>query len=84
MGHFSMPGDSGSCLVDENGRMVALLTGICDSGGQAITIVKDIKTVFADIEAKAGCKVRLSRPSDLGLIDQLTNLLKEMIGWQWW
>lgn len=85
MGHFGMPGDSGSCLVDENGRMVAVLTGICiDSGGQAITIVKDITTIFADIEAKVGCKVRLSRSSDLGLIDQLTNLVKGMIDWQWW
>lgn len=71
--------------MDENGRMVAVLTGICiDSGGQAITIVKDITTIFADIEAKVGCKVRLSRSSDLGLLDQLTNLVKAMIDWQWW
>lgn len=65
--------------------MVGLLTGICDSGGQGNNYRQGISrpiSLFADIEAKAGdAKSGFHAPSDLGLIDQLTDLSKEMIGW---
>lgn len=80
MSHFGMPGDSGSCLLDENGRMVAVFAGILiDSGGQTITIVKDNMTIFADIEAEVEGNIRLPGSSDLGLIDQLTDLVRGIV-----
>lgn len=80
IGNFGMPGDSGSCLLDENRRMVAVLAGILiDSGRQTITIVKNNMTIFADIEAEVEGNIRLPRSSDLGPIDQLTNLVRGIV-----
>lgn len=82
--NFAQPGDSGSCVVDEHGRMVALLTGGIDTGGQSIALATDIGIIFADIEAKTGGKVRLPHSINLSLIDQVTDFIKGIFTARWW
>ncbi|MCJ1251642.1 hypothetical protein MMC30_008877 [Trapelia coarctata] len=63
--YFSQSGDSGSCVLDANGNAIGLLFGYISPGEkQEISLMTDMKMVFADIEKQTGCKVRLAEEKD--------------------